>query len=362
MLRYWAYADAWDFGGFVQALYTTTKGFPPLLHAEPVPLQGLPQLALLLLPRHPLQPGALSAGPALRTCARPETLLFIQSFVIGVGGIPVYKLAKQFHGEAVGLAFLGAYLVYPGNIGLNLNNFHPEAFIPAFMLFALYYFINRRFVMGTLFSALAAMVIEEGPILILAMVVFLGLYQKAWRNRRDLKLYSALAAGSLVYLFLAFQARTYFGLDPTGFTLALNSGNYQILGANYAWDVPLAVLRSPGAALSALTYDGLTKLSWLLILLAPVALLAVLFPEGLLVLGLPWLAAALLSNYPGYYSIYSIQQAFFIFCVFPCAFTASGAFTSTPVTLGGRPSSSSSARCSSAPPSISTPPSTETRL
>lgn len=318
MLRYWAYADAWDFGGFVQALYTTTKGFPLFYTLNPFLYKGFPSsLSFSFLGTH-FSPVLFLLVPLYALVQRPETLLFIQSFVIGVGGIPVYKLAKQFHGEAVGLAFLGAYLVYPGNIGLNLNNFHPEAFIPAFMLFALYYFINRRFVMGTLFSALA-MVIEEGPILILAMVVFLGLYQKAWRNRRDLKLYSALAAGSLVYLFLAFQARTYFGLDPTGFTLALNSGNYQILGANYAWDVPLAVLRSPGAALSALTYDGLTKLSWLLILLAPVALLAVLFPEGLLVLGLPWLAAALLSNYPGYYSIYSIQQAFFIFCVFPCA-------------------------------------------
>jgi hypothetical protein len=28
---------------------------------------------------------------------------------------------------------------------------------------------------------------------------------------------------------------------------------------------------------------------------------------------------ALLSNYRGYYSIYGIQQAFFIFCIFPCA-------------------------------------------
>jgi uncharacterized membrane protein len=319
MLRYWAFADAWDLGGFVQAVYTATRGLPLVYTLNPFFYKGFPDsLAFSFLGTH-FSPVLYLLVPLYAVVQRPETLLFVQSLVIGLGGIPVYKLAKRFHGEAVGLAFLGAYLVYPGNIGLNLDNFHPEAFIPAFMLFALYFFISRRFVLGTVFSALTAMVIEEGAVLILALVAFMVLYQKAWRKRKELAFYSALAGGSLIYLLLAFEARTFYGLDPTGFTLALNSGNYQILGASFAWDVPLAVLRSPGNVLPALAFDGLTKLSWLLVLLAPVALLPLLFPEGFLVLGLPWLAVAFLSNYRGYYSIYGIQQSFFIFCIFPCA-------------------------------------------
>ena len=319
MLRYWAYADAWDLGGFVQSVFTVTQGLPLVNTLNPFLYKGFPgSLAFSFLGTH-FSPVLYLLVPVYVLVQRPETLLFLQSLVIGAGGIPVYRLAKQFHGETVALALLVAYLVYPGNLGLNLDNFHPESFLPTFMIFAIYFFLGRRFALGTLFSALAATVIEEGSVVVLAMIVFLVLFQKSWRNRRDLKLYSAIAIGCFVYLIIAFEARTYFGLDPSGFTLNLNSGNYQILGASYAWDVPMAILRSPGSVLPALTYDGLTKLSWLLVLLAPVALLPLLFPEGLLVLGLPWLGVALLSNYRGYYSIYSIQQAFFIFCVFPCA-------------------------------------------
>ncbi|MFC1925250.1 DUF2079 domain-containing protein [Chloroflexota bacterium] len=169
IFRYYGlYYGAFDMGIYMQTLWTTLhtdeflytslwEGSRFATHFEPVLFTIMPLYALL--------PYA-------------ATLLVLQSFIMALGALPVYLIAREELGERAGVAFAGLYLLYPALHGINQDEFHGSALAIPFLLFCFYMFKNKRYIWGMVFAVLAMMIRENVPL----VVIFMGLYW-LWEER-----------------------------------------------------------------------------------------------------------------------------------------------------------------------------------
>lgn len=318
VLRFDTFTDAWDFGGFVQSISNASHGGFFLQTIDGYFANGFPQTEVISFMGLHFSPILYLFVPIYAIFPYAPTLLVVQTLALGLGALPVYWLAKRHLGLFAGFVFLVIYLTYSPLVGVNLNDFHPESFLVPTFLYAIYFALDKRWAASLPFFVLALSVIEESGVLVFGVIVFLFIYHRAWRGRRTSALMICAAVGSLAYSAIASQLPYHFGLNPTGFTLTLNSENYSIIGATAALGLPAAIMRSPGSILTALSYQIQYKMAFVVELLGPLALLPIFYPEALL-MALPWFALAFLSNYPGYYTIYGFYPAFVIFSIFPAA-------------------------------------------
>ena len=320
-LRYWSFTDAWDLGGFVQSIWSASHGGLLDYTVNSFFYVGFPgQLVHSYLGTH-FSPFLFLLVPAYALAPSPITLLVIQGVVVALGVLPIYWLARSLLTERAALGLALAYVIYPPMLGLSLDNFHPEAFIPTLMMFAIYFAIQEKWLGAAVSSVLAMSTIEQGGYLVAALGAFLIVYHRAWRKRPLLAGLVLMIVVPVGYSVLATNVRTDFGLSPNGFTLTLNSGNFQQLGVNFSEQVPAGIIGNPIRAFGALAYDLPNKVEWLISVLAPVAFLPLIAPEALL-LAVPYLPVALFSNYPGYYSTYGLEQAFLVGALFPATIVA----------------------------------------
>ncbi len=317
-VRYWSFTDAWDMGGFVQAIWSGTQGHLLDYTVNSFFYAGFPaQLVHSFLGTH-FSPILFVLVPVYALLPDPVTLLVAQSLVIALGLLPIFWLSKRNLGRKVGLMMACSYAIYPPVIGMSLNNFHPEAFIPTFVMFGIYFAVVRRWLGVVVASALVMAVIEEGGYVVAALAVFMVLEYRPWRRKKMIFGLALLAIVSVAYAIAATAVRANFGLNVSGFTLTLNSGNFRVLGANFPDQILRAAVGDPSRALQALTFDGTSKLLWLATVFEPVLFLSFVSPAALFVAA-PYFLVSLLSNYPGYYSTFGVQQAFAIGAIYPAA-------------------------------------------
>ncbi len=311
---YSLYMHAWDLGNYNQALYTTLKN-GVLLHYT-ADLAANPSgsilgvhfslILLLLLPFYAIAP-------------RPETLLVLQSVFIGIGAIPIYLLARAKGGSrSRALVFATVYLVNPAIQGINWVEFHPEAFIPAFALFSLYYLETKRWKMYYMSTLLTLSTLEPAAFLVLLTALSYGWRKRtqlvaALRERKPLSepllVTLSTASAALVWLFVALSVvRLY---NPNELTLFGGIYTWQTLGANSLLSVPLAALLSPTRAFTALTSNSGQKIVYLFTIFGTLGLLPLL-ALSITAIGFAWLGVALLSDNPIYYSIATQYPAFVI--------------------------------------------------
>ena len=165
---------AWDLGIFNQAMYTTIRHGKFLYYTLETHVNPsncffgihFSPILLLILPFYALKPG-------------PEILLVIQSALIALGALPVYWLTRDLLNDRIdGLALAASYLLYPALHGVNCFDFHIEAFIPVFLLFAIYFFFKEMWKAYFLSLLLTLMCLEQTSFLVL----LLGFYA-SWYNR-----------------------------------------------------------------------------------------------------------------------------------------------------------------------------------
>jgi uncharacterized membrane protein len=121
--------SVFDLGNVDQTLWNTTQG--RILYFTTQPRMGNSRLGMHVEPI--LLPMALLyfVFPA------PETLLVLQTLAIGLSAWPVFLLARRKLGSPwAGVAFVAAYLLWPGLESANLFEFHAVALSPFFMLWA----------------------------------------------------------------------------------------------------------------------------------------------------------------------------------------------------------------------------------
>jgi len=165
-------------------------------------------------------------APVYFVFQHPLTLLFMQTFFLGFGALPIYLFAKRVLDEKWALILACAYLFYPALAYTNLFEFHPPAIATFFILFAIYFYELKRFYWFIIFSLLA-MFCQENISLAIIMFGFLSLLR-----RRGLKWVMVPILLGLVYLVTGLLSLSYFNKDTVQFTSL-----YQWMG-----DSPLTIL------------------------------------------------------------------------------------------------------------------------
>ncbi len=244
--------------------YTTTG--QPLLHlsnhADPI-------LALI--------------APFYLIYSGPEMLLFLQAAAIGLGGMPIFWLAREkLESDFAALSLLLAYLLFPTLAVVTLWDFHPPALAVGFLMYAFYFLVKRKPMWFLLFSVLAMTCKEH----IALVVAFMGLY--AIIRYRDW-----LLGAFTIVLAMGYFVVVMYWIIPTYSV----TGDHIFLGYySYLGDSPLEIMVTavtrPDLVLKALWEPS--RLAYLRDVLTPFAFLPLLGLPVLLI-GLPMFAINLLS-------------------------------------------------------------------
>lgn len=232
-----------------------------------------------------------------------ETLLFIQSLVIGLSAVPIYKTAILYHDKKTSCILACLYLMNPALHGVNSYDFHVQAFLPLTLGYVLYYSLSRRWVSFIVAVNLALAVQEQVFYLMAAYAVFLAIL--LWRNsektlRNKLLLVVLFLITALAWKLLSASVINYYNPDIPAHLKA--GQHYAVLGVDDPLAIPLYALTHPVKVFQALNYEWYNKVGYLLCLFTPYLMTASQLPLYLIPTA-PWFAISLLSNYPPYYRI-----------------------------------------------------------
>jgi uncharacterized membrane protein len=297
-LKYYTFNTyASDLGIFEQSLWSTLEyglflyntpelGIHFKTHFDPI--------LILFLPAYSIYPS-------------PLTLLVLQSFLISLGAIPIFYLAKdELRSRKAGLLFVVLYFLYPPLQGVNWYDFHPECLLPFFLVSAFYLFKKRKYTSYFLLIILGLMCKETVSLI----VFFMGLYG-LWINRKKILTYSVFAPKELVRdKGIAYSILTLV-VSALWYIMASKIiGMYSLVGQTYyfqwgylgvgLFNVITNIIFNPLYALQLAFTPFSAKTFYLLVLLAPLAFLSILNPPSLLI-ATPWLTASMLSLLPNYY-------------------------------------------------------------
>jgi uncharacterized membrane protein len=121
--------SVFDLGNVDQALWNTTQG--RILYFTTQPRVGTSRLGMHV------EPILLPLALLYFVFPDPRALLVLQTLAIGLSAWPVFLLACRKLGSPwAGVAFVAAYLLWPGLESANLFEFHAAALSPFFMLWA----------------------------------------------------------------------------------------------------------------------------------------------------------------------------------------------------------------------------------
>ena len=303
--RYLAFETfAWDLGVYNQALATTVLDHRFFYYTADLPAgtggslfaAHFSPLLILMIPFYYLSP-------------TPEMALVIQAFGIGLGAIPAYLVgAHLLHSRNWGIVTSATYLVTPITLGTIWYDFHPEAFLPAAILFLLYFYL-RGSVLGFLISCVAACAAIEtaSPFILLFLVTALlgTLWDASFKfklvDRAQIRLAALGIVLSALWLVLSFAVVNHF--NSTGGTYGpAYSFDYMVLGAQSLFGVyPTAILH-PSRALIALHFDGLQKVGYFLFLFGAFAFIPLIGKLRYVLPVFAWVGLAVLSNNTSYYT------------------------------------------------------------
>jgi uncharacterized membrane protein len=323
ILRYYSFmTGAWDMGIFTQSLWTTLYANKFLYHTCELFIN--PSGSFFGVHFSPI---LFLVLPFYRVVTASETLLVIQSFILALAAVPIYKLAKEYAGgRIVGLLFASVYLMYPAIQFVNWYDFHVQAFLPLFFGFTMYYITKENWPRYFLFICLS-LIVEEHVALIVA---FVGIYI-AWKYRRQIlsSFRSNEPAGMKVlvisvttivisgfwYWFTLWQRNTFFPTNPAAIEDFLGSTNFLILGAKDPLQIPWLVITRPWNAIQALAFDGQYKLLYLAVLFGPVAYFSFKAPSALIPT-IPWFAFSFLSQSMAHHTLGNHYQAYLVAFIF----------------------------------------------
>ena len=124
---------AFDLGVYDQALWNAAQG-------RGLSLTLVPHLGPTRFAIH-VEPILFLIVPLYRFVTDdPRLLLWLQTVVIALGGLPLYGLARRrLANDWAALAIVAAYLLLPALESVNLFDFHAVGLAPTLMLAALYF-------------------------------------------------------------------------------------------------------------------------------------------------------------------------------------------------------------------------------
>ncbi|MCB9079076.1 MAG: DUF2079 domain-containing protein [Anaerolineaceae bacterium] len=267
-------SSGFDLGIYDQVVWNTLHGRILFYTTTGIPALHLSNHASFIL---------ILVAPFYLIYSGPEMLLFLQAAAIGLGGLPLFWLAREKLGSPVAaLSLLSAYLLFPTLQIVTLWDFHPPVLAVGFFMFAFYFLVKRRAGWFLLFAILAMSCKEQLPL----QVAFLGLY--AIIRYRDWRLGLTTIILSMTWFFVV-MLWVIPANSVTGDHLFI--GYYADLGDSPAEIVTTAITR-PDLVIKNLWQPA--KLKYLFDVLTPFAYLPLLGLPVLLI-GAPSFAINMLS-------------------------------------------------------------------
>ncbi len=249
-----------------------------------------------------IQPILFITAAIYRLAASPATLLALQAALISLGAIPIYLIARKKAGK-MAWAFVIAYFLYPPTQFLTLFDFHTEAFLVPFLLFAIYFLIEKKTRLTLAFLFLAGLTKEYIPV----MFIFFAGYMLAFQKRPKASAVAATIGAAWLYI-------NYGMILP-----AYEYNSLNIYADAYGGSTTL-IGKLTGAAAGLLSID---KIGYAFLMLAPLAGLSLLGPE-LLLLSAPGFALVLLKSATTYKSVITHHTAFIMPFLFAAAISGFG--------------------------------------
>ncbi len=278
------YTGRFDLGNMVQTVWNTTQG-RIFQFSNPDGVDIVSRLAfhadfllVLLAPFYALFP-------------TPKTLLFIQTFIVALGSVFIYFIAKdKLKSRNLSLAFAFAYLINPSVQRANLYDFHPVTLATTLLLGTYYFYSKKRYALFLLFAMLSAISKEQ---IWLIIALFGGLLFLKHKKR---------VFGSLL-LFGSFGIFYY--LITVAIPQAYGSSHFAMDYYSEFGDGPLSIakniLLSPGKVID-MVYQR-DKIDYLIQLFSPLGYLSFIYPFFLILAGGD-LTINLLSNNAQLHQIY----------------------------------------------------------
>lgn len=300
LMHYTFKTYAWDLGVFTQVLWSTVNSGQPFHYT----IEFFVNPSQNFFGTH-FSPVLFLVLPFYAVFQSPLTLLVLQSFVIGLAGLPIYWIGRdKLHSRLWGLTFAVAFLLHPAVHSMNCFDFHVQAFVPLFFLLSFYYLDNQKWLRGILFAVLTLSTIEFAPILILALLIYFIIKTVFSRSRlgsgallRHLGIQLTIVSVSVAWFLMAFQVM--YTVNPAK-TIGL-PGNWDNWGRSMS-EVVLNLIRNPVTVLGVIV-TPIDKVYYVFSVMMPLLLFPFAAPLELF-LASPWLLAAMLSQYPPYYQYY----------------------------------------------------------
>ena len=225
------------------------------------------------------------------------TVSLFQTFGIGLGGVPVYLIAREVmkhRGAAMGfcIAYLANPALHYSNLEVRDNVFDPNSFSAMLILWAFYFALRDRWKRFFLMSALAMMCREDLCPSVFMMGLYLAIVRRQWKPGLGV---AAMGLGWL--LLVLYVIVPHFRDDRSlvfNYFSEMGEGGGGMLGY---------ILQHPLKTLSRIT--TVADIRFLVELALPFGMLALLAPEALL-MAAPAFAFSMLAD-PKWYAIVSIQ-------------------------------------------------------
>lgn len=226
-----------------------------------------------------------------------KALLLVQSFILGLGALPIYWLAEFRLNKWMGLLFAAVYLLFPALQGANLAEFHTAPLAAGFLAFAYWYLRQAKFWMLVLFSLVAAACQED----ILLIVGMLGFYLFVTQQDRRGLILGVAGWGSFLMLSMVVMP----GFSP-GRDMHFALHRYQALGTSLT-EILTTLVTRPAFVWNYIDADP-DRVRYLTHLLAPVAYFSLLDPLTLAIV-LPTAVLNVLSEVRTMYALDSFQYS-----------------------------------------------------
>lgn len=113
--------------------------------------------------------------------SQPQTLLIIQTIFLGAAAWPLYKLATKILSPNQSLIIAILWLLNPVLHNLNLYEFHDLTIAIFFLLWAFYFYYEKKFSLFIIFCLLGLLVREDVSLIIVCFSIIAWLDKKDWR-------------------------------------------------------------------------------------------------------------------------------------------------------------------------------------
>jgi uncharacterized membrane protein len=318
LLKHYNFSSyAADLGVFVQSFYTTLFHgrlfyYTLELHLNPTGSYfgiHFSPILFILLPIYAVFPSA-------------ESLLVTQSFLLAIGGLPLYLISQRLlKSKKAAFVMVMLYLLYVPLHGANWFDFHPQAFIPVIVLFIYYFAITQSWKLYFVATLLGLMIQEHLVYIIFVMAIYFlitncsknilvfikqrcpikSMILDMLHNKGVLVSILTIMACFGWYLLISW-VKSYFPINPLFSEIYRATSNFQVLGFNGdIITLPFYVIFNPEKTFNALMFDFYVKFIYVLILFGP--LLFIPFRSKFCLVSFFVLGPILLTNYLPYYTV-----------------------------------------------------------